>query len=239
MSAKKKTHMSKDALGLRIRRKHILSDKAKAFSAKALAQKIGYLRIDELPSAAVFDSLPRLTFDSGRHIRSKDNLYLVKSGSVIIRHKHYEYLVKNLSPGVLFGNMPLLGQTLIGTEAIAGSDGATLGVLDAKAAKQWIESNPIAVLEKLGPHLSSVETEDYRARFQLADSRLAALLLQLSAEGSVVEGLSQEELGELLGMYRETVTTTLSVMELDRLIEVGRKRITLLNRRALRELSEC
>lgn len=230
--------MSENVLEPSRRRKHVLTDKMKALSAKALAQKIGYLRIDDLPGTAIFDSLPRLSFNAGRRIRSKDNLYLVISGSVTVRHAHHEYFVKDLSAGALFGNMPLLGQTLIGTEAIAGNEGATLGVLDTRRAKRWIESNPIAVLEKLGPRLSSVETEDYRARFQFADSRIAALLLQLSIEGSRVEGLTHEEIGELLGMYRETVTITLSAMELDKLIEVGRKRITILDKRALRELSE-
>lgn len=230
--------MSENALEPSRRRRHVLTDRMKALSAKALAQKIGYLRIDDLPGTTIFDSLPRLSFNAGRRIRSKDNLYLVISGSVMISHTHHKYFVKELSAGALFGNMPLLGQTLIVTEAIVGNDGATLGVFDARSAKRWIEANPIAILEKLGPRLSSVETEDYRARFQLADSRLAALILELSAEDSTVKGVSHEELGELLGIYRETITITLSVMESDRLIEVGRKRITILDKRSLRELSE-
>jgi CRP-like cAMP-binding protein len=230
--------MSKDALEVNRRRKHVLTDKTKALSAKALAQKIGYLRIDDLPDTAIFDSLPRLSFKAGRRIRSRDNLYLVKTGEVIIRHARHDYFVKELAPGLLFGNMPLLGQTLIGTEAIAGSEGATLGVLDTNTAKRWIESNPLALLEKLGPRLSSVDAEHYRSQFQLADSRLARLILELSAEGTTLEGLTHEELGELLGTYRETVSVTLSVMELDKLIKVGRKKITILDKRALRELSE-
>jgi CRP-like cAMP-binding protein len=185
--------MSKNALELSKRRKHVLPDKMKALSAKALAQKIGYLRIDDLPGTNIFDSLPSLSFNPNRHIKSKGNLYLVKSGSVIIRHIHHEYLVKELSPGVLFGNMPLLGQTMIVTAAIAGGEGTRLAVLDTNTAKQWIESNPIALLEKLGPRLALAETGHYRSRFQLADSRLAALLLELSAEGSTVEGFSHRQ----------------------------------------------
>lgn len=230
--------MSKDALEVNRRRKHVLTDKTKVLSAKALAQKIGYLRIDDLPGTAIFDSLPRLPFNAGRRIRSRDNLYLVKAGEVIIRHARHDYFVKELTPGLLFGNMPLLGQTLMGTEAIAGSEGATLGVLDTNTAKRWIESNPIPILECLGPRLSRVDAEHYRSQFQLADSRLARLILELSAEGSTVEGLTHEELGERIGTYRETVSVTLSVMELDKLIKVGRKKITILDERALRELSE-
>lgn len=196
------------------------------------------MTVDEFPSATIFDSLTRLTFNVGRRIKSKDNLYLVKSGSVIIRHSRHNYFVKELASGALFGNLPLLGQTMTGTEAIAGSDGAVLGVLDTNAAKRWIETSPIALLEKLGPRLSRLEDEHYSTRFQLADSRLAALLLELAGEDSIAKGFSQAELGEMIGVYRETVTTTLSMMESDKLIKVGRRKITILDRRALRELSE-
>jgi CRP-like cAMP-binding protein len=193
------------------RRKHLLTDKMKVLSAKALAQKIGYLQAVDFPDTA-FDSLPRLSFNPSRHIKSKDNLYLVKSGSVIIKHAHYEYFIKDLSPGALFGNLPLLGQTMLGTEALAGSGGATLGVVDRQRTKRIVETNPIGILDKLGSRLSSIETDHYRVRFQLADSRLAALILNLSGEAPSVEGLSHEELGEMLGIYRETVTTSLGVM---------------------------
>ena len=214
------------------------SDRWKALSAKALAQKVGYLRIDEFPIESIFDFLPRLTFKAGRRIKSKDNLYLVKSGSVIIRHSYHNYFVKELTPGVLFGNMSLLGQTMTGTDAIAGGDGAMLGVLDTNAVKRWIEATPILLLEKLGPRLARIEDRHYRARFQSADSRLAALLLELADADSIVKGRTQAELGGLIGVYRETITTLLSRMASDRFIMVGRKKITILDNGALRELSE-
>lgn len=229
-------NMSQTAIESR-RRKHLLTEKMKVLSAKALAQRVGYLRVGD-PADAFFDTLPRLSYNAGRQIKSRDNLYLVKSGSVIIRHARYEYFVKDLSPGVLFGNMPLLGQTMLVTEALAGSQGVTLAVMDKQGARRWIESNPIGVVEKIGPQLCLIEFEHYRSRFQLSDSRLAALILELSGEGSTVEGFSHEDLGHMLGMYRETVTMGLAVMEEDKLIEVGRMKITVLDRRALQKLTE-
>ena len=139
--------------------------------------------------------------------------------------------------------MRSLGPTLtrsnkLATEALAGSEGVTLGVVDRQRAKRIVETNPIRILDKLGPRLSSVETDHYRVRFQLADSRLAALILELSGETPTVEGLSHEELSEMLGIYRETVTVSLTVMELDNLIKVDRMKITILDKRGLKELSE-
>ena len=217
------------------RRKHHLTEKMKILSAKALAQKVGYLRIEDLPLN--FDSLPRLTFNPGRSIKSKDNLYVVRSGVVIIKHARHGYFVKDLPAGFVFGNLPLLGQTMAATEAHAGNNGATLGVLDAHAAKQLIQEKPMTIANLLGPRLSWLEVEHYRSRFQLSDSKLAALLLELS-ENNALEGLSHAELGELVGMYRETVTNTLSIMEADKIIEVSRRKITILDKRALQELSE-
>ena len=220
------------------RRKHILTDRTKKLAAKFLAQKIGYLRSDELPSADRFESLPRLSFNPGRQIKSKDSLYYVRSGSVIIRHAHYEYFIKDISPGNLFGNLPILGQTMLCTQALAGSNGAMLSVLNSEAAKQWIREYPVELFETIVPRFSEIEFEHYRSRFQLIDSRLAALILKLSAEGTTVEGLSQAEIGELLGTYRETVTNTLSLMEQDGIIQVNRMKITIFDKRALQELSE-
>jgi hypothetical protein len=39
-------------------------------------------------------------------------------------------------------------------------------------------------------------------------------------------------------VYRETVTNVLDALKSERIIEVGRKRLTILNKRALVELSE-
>ena len=72
----------------------------------------------------------------------------------------------------------------------------------------------------------------------MTDSRIAAVLLELAGEDSHVLGLTHEELGEKLGVYRETVTLTLDTMKREKLIEIGRKRISLLDKKALRELSE-
>jgi CRP-like cAMP-binding protein len=65
-----------------------------------------------------------------------------------------------------------------------------------------------------------------------------ALLLELANEDLTIQGLSHKDLALRIGVYRETVTNTLGSMKADRLIKVGRERITILDRRALQELSE-
>ncbi len=203
-----------------------------------LAQKIGYLRVEDFPGSSIFATLPRREYDPKRIIRCKDELCLVIGGSVQIKHSHHEYLVTELPAGALFGDMPLLGQTMIGTEAIAGLEGSLVAVMDADTVREWVKINPVAILERVGFRLARLESEGYSSRFQLADSRIAALLLEFAKRGSTIEGISHKELGEQLGLYRETVTVVLDAMKLDKLIDVGRMKITILDKRALRELSE-
>jgi CRP-like cAMP-binding protein len=219
-------------------RKHERSQGTKALAASALAQKIGYLRVEELPNTHMFETLPAQSFSANRIIRGTDKLFLLRHGVVEIWHTSHDTLVKELKPGVLFGDMALLGQTMLGTKAITGTPGATVTVIDADTVKEWIKTAPVPIVEKIGHRLADIEGEHYRSRFQLADSRIAAMLLELAGEGSHVLGLTHEEMGEKIGVYRETVTNMLDAMKSERLIEIGRKRITILDKRALKELSE-
>ena len=219
-------------------RKHTFPDKMKSLAAKALARKIGYLRIDGLPSKSLFDKLPVKDFASNRIIQCRNEICLIKGGSVQIRHRHRKYLVTELTTGSLFGDIALLGQTMLMTQAVAGQEGARLAVMDIITAQHWVRSNPVAILEKIGTRLVTIEAEHYRSEFQLADSKVAGLLLRLADEHSTVLGISHQQIGEMLGMYRETVTTILDLLKAEKLIEVGRKRIKILEKRALQELAE-
>jgi CRP-like cAMP-binding protein len=220
------------------RRKHLLTERMKTLAAAALAQKIGYLRVDDFPASKIVDALPIQIYSAHRMIRVKEELLIVQEGFVEIWHTRYDRLVKVLETGSMFGEIELLGQGMLGTRAITGKQGATVSVMNADAAKGWIESNPVSIFAELGYRLSEVETEHYRSQFQLADSRIAAVLLEIAGHGSIVEGVTHQSLGERLGLYRETVTVVLDAMKLDRLIEVGRMRITILDKRAVREMSE-
>lgn len=230
--------MSKQPRVLNRVRRHERSQGMKALAASALAQKIGYLRVEQLPHTHIFETLPAQSFSANRLIRGADKLFLLRDGLVEIWHTAHDTLVKELKPGALFGDMPLVGQTMIGTKAITGQPGATVTMIDANTVTEWIKTAPVAIVEMIGHRLASIEAEHYRSRFQLADSRIAALLLGLAGEGSTVLGLTHEELGEKLGVYRETVTIILDAMKMDKLIGIGRKRIAILDKRALRELSE-
>lgn len=219
--------MSKRPVG---KRKHRVTERMKNLAASTLAQKIGYLKIDP-------PDLPTQSYNPHRIIRVKDELLIVKEGLVEIWHTRFDKLVTALTPGRAFGDMPLLGQTILGTKVITGNTGATVSVMNSKAVKKWVEDNP-SIWFELGKRLYQVETDHYKSRFQLADSRIAALLLDLAGQGSTVNGLSHEKIGERVGLNRETVTVILSAMRFDKLIETNKKQITILDKKAMREMSE-
>jgi CRP/FNR family cyclic AMP-dependent transcriptional regulator len=67
--------------------------------------------------------------------------------------------------------------------------------------------------------------------FKGIPARLASLLLRLAAEcgSNDIHGLTHQDLAETIGTYRETATQVLNDMKTAGLIEIGRKRITILD----------
>lgn len=230
--------MSRATVAIQGVRKHLHTDRRKALAVSSLAQKVGYLRVEDLPGSAFFNALATKSINPNRVIRGKNELFLVVHGLVEIWHTRYDKLVKALEQGALFGELPLLGQSMLMTKAIAGVSGATVIVINEASALEWVRSAPTEIMQIVGSRLTKIEAEHYRSQFQLADSRIAVLLLELAGENSAIVGLSHEEIGERIGVYRETVTNILDALKMERIIEIGRKRVTILDKRALRELSE-
>jgi CRP-like cAMP-binding protein len=83
-----------------------------------------------------------------------------------------------------------------------------------------------------------VETErkHEQAAFQPVTSRVASLLLRLAKNKKEVVGHTHQEMADMLGVYRETVTNAIAELKADKLVKVGRKRITLLNTEAIRKM---
>jgi CRP-like cAMP-binding protein len=76
--------------------------------------------------------------------------------------------------------------------------------------------------------------------FKGIPARLASLLLRLADEqgGDEVRGLTHQDLAESVGTYRETATQVLNDLKTQGLIEIGRKRISILEREDLQEIAE-
>jgi CRP-like cAMP-binding protein len=220
------------------KKRHGGTKNTKALIASSLARRIGYLTVGDFPDQAPFDELPMRSYAPHRIIRCKDGeLFIVERDLVEVWHIYHDLLVKKLPQGTLFGEMPLLGQTMVSTQAQASDAGAVVAVMDVEQVKALIQANALPLAEKLYPLLASLNIEHYRASFQHVGSRLAALLLELADDDSTIQGITHRQMGERIGVTRETVTMALAEMKAGKLISIGRMKTTVLDRQGLEELS--
>lgn len=100
----------------------------------------------------------------------------------------------------------------------------------------------LRLLELVGQRFVDMTTRFEESAFRGANERAGSLLLRLAVwdqDQLVVAGYSHQDLAYMLGMYRETVTNALDHLKAEGLIEVGRKRVVLLEPDSLRAFTEA
>ena len=228
------------------------SEKIRSLAAMSLASKVGYLKLSDLlrPEDSKLASfigkrLRRRTFKRGELIRAPGQkqpaLFIVRSGSVNIFRRpspDRRYSVNKVDAGTIFGEMPSLGQTMLGAEAEAAEESEIIFVKESDFGRMAAISPPIVLklLDRIGPRLVDAEKRHEQAAFQTIPVRLASLMLTHADESGVVRGLSHQEMADMLGVYRETVTNGISDLKRAGMVKVGRKRITILDKEGLRRI---
>jgi CRP-like cAMP-binding protein len=172
-------------------------------------------------------------------------LFILKSGRVQlyrISPEGKKLVIASLGAGTLFGEMPLLGQQLHNTFAEAAED-CVIFVMSRKDLERLFLNKPqvaLRVLDITGRRLRDVEDRLQTMAFKGIPARLASLLLLLAEEHDSLEvvGLTHQDLAETVGTYRETATQVLNDLKTQGLIEIGRKRITILDPEGLLAVAE-
>ncbi len=172
-------------------------------------------------------------------------LFILKEGQVQlyrISPEGKKLVITTLGPHTLFGEMALLGTKMHNTFAEAVDD-CLICVMSRTDLERLILSKPqvaLRVLEITGKRLREAEERLENMAFKGIPARLASLLLRLSNERDTLEivGLTHQDLAESVGTYRETATQVLNDLKSQGLIEIGRKRITILDDRQLAEIAE-
>lgn len=219
------------------------------------ADKIGYLQMvdvfQDLTDAEIEEIVRITTETSARKGKilympedTSEVLFLLKKGRVQlyrISPEGKKLVIATIGPGSIFGEMALIGQGMHNTFAEAIDD-CTLCVMSREDVERLLVSKPrvaLRIFESLGRRLKEAEARLENIAFKSIPARLASLLLRLaSQQGSdTVVGFTHQDLGEQIGTYRETTTQTLNAFKADGLIEIGRKRITILDPEGLRELA--
>ena len=177
---------------------------------------------------------------------SGEVLFLLKRGRVQlyrISPNGKKIVVTTLGAGAIFGEMSLVGQGMHNTFAEAMDD-CVLCVMSRSDVERLLKEKPdvaFRFLEAMGTRLTSLESRLEDIAFKSIPSRLAALLLELAREqgnGNVITGYTHQDLSEVLGTYRETITQTLNDFKAEGIITIGRKKIMLKDIESLEALAD-
>lgn len=167
-------------------------------------------------------------------------LFLLKKGRVQIARESADgrrLITAVLSPGTFFGEMALIGQRFPQDSMAEAVEDALICVLSRRDLEDLIMKFPrvgLRFLEQVSARLLETEAivEDFA--FKSVPGRLAAALLRLldSSPDDTIR-LSHQELAHMIGTYRETVTLALSGFRDQGLVELGRRRIHVLDKHAV------
>lgn len=185
------------------------------------------------------------SFSNGQLIQQRgeeaDGFWLIESGSVSVG----QYLpdgefrgIALLGPGDSYGELALFARRPRVVDAIARAP-TEARFIRGSDFERLLVANPGAMRHLLGAlSLQLQEMLDIIAgiRRGTATSRIAGMLANLSgaAEEPVALSVTQQELGELLGLTRATVNATLRELEQAGLVERGYGRLTVRDPAALR-----
>lgn len=173
---------------------------------------------------------------------SNKSLFFIVEGRVRLYHLSADgniFTTAILEAGSFFGEM-MLGRDAYRNYAEAVTD-CSICLMSRNEAEENLLGDPriaFRIIETLGRRL--IETEQRLADLILKNipSRLIALLLQIVRRTNSSEvHLTHEELAQLLGVRRETVTRILNVLQNRNLIEIHRGLIVLLNLEKLERIS--
>jgi len=220
------------------------------------SDKIGYLQMVDIfrdLTEAEIEEIDRATTIStcrrGKILYMPEDrsevLFLLKQGRVQlyrISPDGKKLVIATIGPGAIFGEMALIGQGMHNSFAEAVED-CVLCVMSRDDVERLLMTKPqvaLRLFEVLGRRLKEAEARLEAIAFKSIPARLASLLLQLADEAGsdTIVGHTHQDLGEQIGTYRETTTQTLNNLKAMGLLDIGRKRITLLDRDGLRRIAE-
>jgi len=223
----------------------------------SMTEKLGYLRTVDIFRDLSLEAMHEIetatkmvTCEAGRVFYrpddSADVLFILKKGEVAISRVTEDgkrLITTTLQAGTVFGEMPFLGQRLQDAQAEALKP-SLICVMSRRDVNDLLARHPciaLRIVEVLSVRLSAAEQQLEEMAFKGLRERLAGLLLRLTTEQDwrgrpIITGLTHQHFAEILGTYRETVSATLNALRAEGVIHTGRKRITLLQPDALRDI---
>jgi CRP/FNR family cyclic AMP-dependent transcriptional regulator len=170
-------------------------------------------------------------------------MYVLTSGKVNMvctNNEGRRLVIASLEPGAIFGEGALDngGDPRVFVEA---ADQSVVWVIPSSEARNLTMQYPIlgwGLLQTYGRRLMQVENSLEDVAYKKLPERLAALLLELSDyEDGLIHGVSHQSLADHLGTYRETVSAILRDFKRQELVELGYRRINILDADSLKDIA--
>lgn len=207
----------------------------------SLFQSISPQEIGRLEARCRMRTFPRGTLVYTPH-DSADGVFLLASGRIkihTITDDGKQAILAFIEPGEVFGELAILGTG--GREEYAEAcEAATIILIPAEAVHELMGTHAqvsLAVTKLIGLRRRRLERRLKSLLFRSTRERLIHALLDLAGEygQSTPQGvelrirLSHQELANLIGSTRESVTIVLGELQAEKFLRVGRRRIVLTN----------
>ncbi|WP_129675558.1 Crp/Fnr family transcriptional regulator [Candidatus Chloroploca sp. Khr17] len=181
-----------------------------------------------------------------------EQLFVLRSGRVRIYKLSPEgraLTLMVLEPVTIFGEMTMVGQWLHDTFADAMTE-CVIGVLGRDTLRRIIERYPqvaLAFMELMGQRLQAMENKLADIAFKSVPQRLASVLLNLAGVSAMAQPqpstppsvvrYTHQQLAEMIGSYRETVTKAIGELRESGMIRIEDEAISLIDLPRLRKLA--
>lgn len=173
-----------------------------------------------------------------------NSLFLVAGGRVQLYRNTRDgrrFVVATLGPGSIFGEDSVLGGLEPNASAVALEAG-TVWIMPCQRVLELSSREAMftfGLMQAMGQRVVEAENRLEQMAYSTIAARLAALLLDLAgdARNGVVRATHQE-LADMLGTWRETISKALQDLRRRGLVSSGRRALTLLDREGLRTVAE-
>jgi CRP/FNR family cyclic AMP-dependent transcriptional regulator len=167
------------------------------------------------------------------------SLFLVSSGRVQLFRTTRDgrrFVIATLGPGSMFGEESLLGGEDPSTSAVA-LEACTIWAMPRQRVVEISSDNALfsfGLMQAMGQRVVEAENRLEQMAYSTIAARLAALLLELGGEEKqATVRATHQELADMLGTWRETISKTLNAFRRRGLVSSGRRLLTLLDREGL------
>ncbi len=202
--------------------------------------------LDDDEVASIGAAAPMRTVPAGELLYSPASpaeiLFILKAGRVrlyAIGHDGRTLTTAIVEPGQLFGEMVPLGQSLNDTWAETLQP-CVVCLMDRPDVDRLLLADPrvaARIAEILGQRVAELEARLSDTVLKTAPERIASALSRLADRDGAIVRLTHEQLADLVGTTRETVTKVLGELAGRGLVQVRRGRTVVLRRAALHDLA--